>query len=96
MGKKTGADEIFIGAIVDVLDEAKRLISGSRREAYGSAHDSFSCIASLWSTYLSATIKPVDVAMMMVLLKVAREKAAHGTDNLVDICGYAALAEEVV
>jgi hypothetical protein len=32
---------------------------------------------------------------MMILLKVAREKAGHKTDNFVDIAGYAACAEEV-
>lgn len=36
-----------------------------------------------------------DVAMMMILLKVARTNGKKKRDNYVDICGYAALAEKL-
>ena len=36
-----------------------------------------------------------DVAMMMVLLKVAREQKAHKRDNLVDAVGYIRNAAQI-
>ena len=77
-----------------VLSTAQKLISGDRREDYGPAKESFEHIACYWSQFLGYTITSRDVAMMMVLFKVAREANSHKTDNLVDIAGYAALAEE--
>ena len=38
-------------------------------------------------------LRPRDIAMMMCLMKVARETHAPKRDSLVDIAGYAALAE---
>lgn len=58
-------------------------------------------IAELWTTYLhyGVRLSEMDVALMMVLLKVAR--ANHRvdgklTDDFVDICGYGALASRGV
>lgn len=80
----------------EVLDEAKDIITGDRREAYGGVEDSFTEIASYWSSYLNQNIAPRDVCNLMILLKVARDSVGKGTkDNLVDIAGYAALAAEV-
>ena len=36
-----------------------------------------------------------DVAMMMCLLKIARQTYAPKRDNLVDLAGYAALAQRI-
>lgn len=79
----------------DILNQAQEIISGPRRESYGNAIQSFTQIAALWSAYLGQSVAPRDVAMMMILLKTSRQCAAHNDDNLVDICGYAALAREV-
>lgn len=59
--------------------------------------NSFQNIANLWSAYLGEVINPEDVALMMVLLKVARlmEDATH-YDSAVDIAGYAACLQEIV
>lgn len=82
-------------APADILKQAQEIISGPRRKAYGSAVRSFTQIAALWSAYLDQNIEPRDVAMMMILLKTSRQCSAHNEDNLIDICGYAALACEV-
>ena len=80
----------------EILDTAKKIINGRREDDYGSAEDNFSTIAKLWSEYLSSHVNPKDVAMMMILLKVARMGTGAGTEDcLVDICGYAALAVEM-
>lgn len=84
----------------DILNEAKRIVTGDRNKQYGEPEDCFAEIADLWSIYLGKSIDTLDVPMMMVLLKVARLKNAKGTtepitDNLVDIAGYAACANEI-
>lgn len=79
-----------------VLDEARKTINGDRQDAYGNPEDSFSRIAELWTAYLDKYVSPQDVAIMMALLKIARQKAGKGKrDNFVDMCGYAALAADM-
>ena len=82
----------------ECLRTACEIVNGARQECYGDAEDNFQTIATLWESYLKATgcnvlIDSKDVAMMMILLKVARA-ASHGThlDNYIDISGYAACA----
>ena len=63
---------------------------------YGKPEDNFAPIARLWRCYLGVPVNAHDVAMMMVLFKVARAKSApEHTDNLTDIAGYAACAAEL-
>lgn len=71
-----------------ILDEAKNVVY-SRQASYGVPEDNFVTTAELWSAYLGTPIRPEDVGMMMILLKVARERYQHKKDNLVDIAGYA-------
>lgn len=79
-----------------VLQEAAALIDGDRAEQYGDPRESFARIAEMWTGYLGVGITPADVAHMMILLKVSRAKTTPGhRDSLVDIAGYAALAERV-
>ncbi len=78
-----------------ILEEAAIIISGPRRESYGDVLTSFTRIARLWSPILGMPISPQQVAACMIQLKVAREMNSHSRDNLVDICGYAALLEEL-
>lgn len=83
----------------EILREAATTISTGRQDDYGHAEDSFATIAGMWEHYLSARfgesveLDGRDVAMMMSLLKVARDAASRKRDNLVDLAGYAALAE---
>lgn len=80
----------------DILDTAKDIVTGARQTTYGTPEDSFSTIAGLWGSYLGINVSPSDVAMLMVLLKVARSKGDAGyADNYVDIAGYAACAGEL-
>jgi hypothetical protein len=83
-----------------ILQEAERIINGQRQNDYGSPEDNFGFIRDLWNAYIENKYKDhgvllssVDVAMMMVLLKVARHAHSPKRDNLVDIAGYAACAE---
>ena len=79
----------------DLLESALRATT-ERGVEYGKPEDNFSTIARLWRAYLGVAVNAQDVAMMMVLFKVARAKSAPGHgDNLVDIAGYAACAAEL-
>jgi len=66
---------------------------------YGSPEDNFQRIAELWTTHLRnrygltphPVLDPHDVALMLVLMKVARlENTPLHSDSWIDIAGYAA------
>lgn len=79
----------------NILAEAERLIHGQRRDDYGGVAESFGRIARMWSEVLGCPVAPTQVAMCMIALKMSRWTAGHQRDSLVDICGYAALIEEM-
>ena len=80
----------------ETLDQAKVCVCGQRETDYGSPEDNFKTIADLWSAYKKAEFTPVDVAMMMSLLKIARIASGTGTDDsFVDLAGYAACGAEI-
>lgn len=81
-----------------ILDAAEKCVCRDRQDTHGKPEDSFGAIADLWTAYLDIgrDITPVDVAQMMILLKVgrAKENPKH-QDNWVDMAGYAACAGEI-
>lgn len=92
---------------LSVLEEAQLLIYGERQGDYGPPTDSFQSIAGLWTAYLETkrrmsptlevTLDPVDVAHMMLLLKVSRNTTGgYKRDNPVDMAGYAGCIERIV
>lgn len=80
----------------EILKQADGIVNGERQNQYGSPERSFTFIAELWSDYLHMMISDKDVALMMILMKVAREAGGDGKmDNWVDIAGYAACGGEI-
>lgn len=83
----------------EILDKAKECVCGQREQDYGSPENNFARIADLWNAYMRDTgvvFSPVDVAMMLGLLKIARIKTGTGTtDSFVDLAGYAACGGEI-
>lgn len=89
----------------EILDAAKKIVTGDREKQYGSPENNFAVIARFWKVYLSercvgggaeVTLNPDDVAMLMTLMKVAR--IMTGTfkgDSYIDACGYLACAAEI-
>jgi Domain of unknown function (DUF6378) len=83
-----------------LLEEAATVVTKDRNAAYEEPENSFRNIARLWNAYLAAKrdpeITPVDVAQMMILLKVARltNNPSH-YDSALDIAGYAACLADV-
>lgn len=86
---------------MNILQEADKITSGDRRKAYGDANKSLVNLANAWNNYLQTrgivvegrSISADDVAMLMIILKVYRNAAKPQRDNLVDIAGYARVAE---
>jgi Domain of unknown function (DUF6378) len=78
----------------DIVNEALRLIHGDRQESYGDAKENNGRIAALWSAYLGTNVTAVDVAKMMVLLKLSRSRQRYHKDNYVDAVAYLLLAED--
>lgn len=82
----------------DFLDEAAKLTAGDRNLAYGAPWTNHKRIANFWSNYLEIEIKPEQVAVCMVLLKVARlmeKSGSSATDTFTDLCAYGAIAGEL-
>ena len=75
-----------------VLPEAQKLVHGDRQAYYGHPLDNFTITAGLWEVYLKGRhpgpLLPEDVAIMKILMKVAREMHKHNRDNPRDIAGY--------
>lgn len=68
----------------------------TRQQHYGDPRPNHERIAGLWSAYIGRTLTAHDVAMMMVLLKVARAKVdAHHEDNYDDAAAYLDIARRV-
>lgn len=81
---------------VEALKLALDAVAKDRPATYGSPLENFDRTALLWSAHLGQAITASDVAIMMVLLKVARLRATPGhVDSWVDIAGYAACGVEV-
>lgn len=78
-----------------ILSEAHKIINGDRQDIYGNPEDSFQIIAELWSAILGIAISSKDVALMMCLLKIAREIKQGCRDNWIDLAGYAALGADI-
>jgi len=83
---------------VTILSDASVAID-DRDDAYGNPRENHACIATLWTAFLRRrgvvvheVLHSRDVAMMMVLVKVARDAHHPKRDNLVDLAGYAVVA----
>ena len=78
-----------------VLRHADLLIHGSRNQQYGSARESFSKVALVWSMILGIEVRPEQVPLMMAGYKIVRETHTHKDDNIIDAIGYLALTADV-
>tara|TARA_R100001510_G_scaffold51149_1_gene50721 strand:- start:617 stop:895 length:279 start_codon:yes stop_codon:yes gene_type:complete len=87
----------MVVSIDENLKEALKILKGPREKEYGDKKENHDNIATLWTAYLGPTITAHDVAVMMLLLKVARTKSPNPTkDTYVDMVGYSAIAGELL
>lgn len=84
-----------------ILETAAKVTSGDRRRDYDKATPNHQRIAGAWNWYLQARKDPqapvsaLDVAHMMILLKVARACYTPTRDTYVDIAGYAKCSSQI-
>ena len=65
----------------DILDDAKQKVTIDRAKDHGDLEKNFRTIAQYWSVHLEVEVSPVDVGIMMSLLKVARMKGNQAHEN---------------
>ena len=82
----------------DIFEMAKQIVNGHRQDDYGTPEDSFQNIANYWNAYFTQIydkredgLTAEDVAIMMVLFKIARLGHGYTRDSVVDMCGYSAI-----
>jgi len=84
----------------EILQTAIQYITKDRDATHGDAEDNFENVASLWIWWMygreTCVFNGLDVAMMMVLFKIARIKGnSDHVDSYVDAAGYLAIAGEI-
>lgn len=78
-----------------ILAEATLIVMKDRNADYGTPEQNFGKIAELWEAYKGVPFEPHDVAVMQILLKVARISTSPAkVDHWIDIAGYAACGGE--
>jgi hypothetical protein len=67
-----------------------------RERMYGPPEENFAKIARRWSLVLGISVSPVQVALCLIDLKLARlTRDPSHLDSIVDVAGYAACLREV-
>ena len=80
----------------EILKEAEHLTHGNRNSNYGEPLVNHQRIADIWSVILGVKVRPDQVALCMVGVKIARlvETPQH-TDSFIDGAAYFAIAGEI-
>ena len=79
----------------EILDTAREYVTKDRAASHGDMEDNFTWIADYWTVYTGHQFDADDVAVMMMLLKIARIGSNNkNPDNWIDIAGYAACGGE--
>lgn len=79
-----------------ILSEAEEIVNGSRQSDYGDAANNFHRIANVVnSMYPQLNINAQQCCAVLMAVKLIREGFRHKRDNLVDLCGYAHIMNEI-
>lgn len=78
-----------------ILKEAEGIRQGSRNSDYGDAVENFKRIAQMASIITGTELTPKQCVAVHIATKLSREAYRHKRDNLVDLCGYADIMQEV-
>ena len=79
----------------EILQQAINLTMGDRNEQNGDPYENHLRIAKIWSVILGIEVEPYQVALCMAGLKLARLAYKYDDDSFIDLCAYAAIANEV-
>lgn len=93
------AEAVLVPPKETVCQEADRIVSGDRGPQYGHPTINFERTARLWESFFNGDRKssheefvhftPSQVAVFMILLKIARHEERPKRDHIVDMIGYA-------
>jgi hypothetical protein len=78
-----------------ILEEAAEIVAGARHQDYRHARESFAKIATIATVLTGKDLSPQDCCKVLMAVKLTRESFQHKRDNLVDLCGYAHLLQEI-
>jgi hypothetical protein len=73
--------------------QAIQAVTGPRADTHGDAQETMQRTAALWSAYIGREVTPTQVAVCMMLVKLARSRH-YDRDHWIDTVGYALIAEE--
>lgn len=79
-----------------VCQVADALTSEDRIKDYGHPAINLAEIAAMWSIILRTKVSAEQVALCNIATKVCRQMHARKRDNLIDICGYAKVADTII
>lgn len=87
---------ILGGSSESILEEAQRLVHGSRGADYGHPIDDYTRTGRMWGAILGIPdIDPRLCTLMMGAVKMSREVNKPKRDNRVDLAGYAECADMI-
>ena len=78
-----------------VLEEAIKCITSERASVYGPYENESDRACRIFEIITGIKLEPKHVAILMMCVKLAREANLHKQDNLVDLCGYAGLYNQL-
>lgn len=91
----------FFGGVAEtskstsILTEAETIINGQRNTDYGDPTESFEKIAQIASLLSNKDLDADTCCAVMMAVKLTRQSFKHKRDNLVDLCGYAEIMNQI-
>jgi len=79
-----------------ILNVAKNLITSDRAAVYGPYEEETKKEATIIKLLTGLDVKPEHIPIIMIVVKLVRESNIHKSDNFIDMCGYAALADQIL
>ena len=80
----------------NILDKAKNILFGERDSDYGDFVQNFKEISQIATLLCRKELTSEDCCKVLIAVKLARERYKHKEDNLVDLCGYANILNEIL
>jgi len=78
-----------------MLEEAVSCITSDRASVYGPYENESDRACRIFEIITGIQLESKHIAILMMCVKLAREANLHKRDNLVDLCGYAGLYNQL-